>query len=60
MKNLSIFIGILLLWSLPMTLLHAKELIIYPTKGQSAAKMKKDLVTQLHQAPFIGKQAISD
>jgi hypothetical protein len=35
-------------------------LIIYPTKGQSAAKMKKDLVTQLHQAPFIGKQAISD
>ena len=35
-KNTRIFIGILLLCALPVMLVHAQELIIYPAKGQSA------------------------
>jgi hypothetical protein len=41
-KNMRIFIGILLLCALPVMLVHAQEMIIYPAKGQSAQKMEKD------------------
>jgi hypothetical protein len=42
MKKMSFFIGIVLLCALPVVLVHAQEMIIYPAKGQSAQKMEKD------------------
>jgi len=42
MKKVSFFIGILLLCALPIALVHAEELIVFPAKGQSAEKMEKD------------------
>lgn len=42
MKKMSIFISLLLLWALPITLVHAEELIVFPAKGQSAQQVEKD------------------
>ncbi len=41
-KTVSFLIGLLLLCALPITLVHAEELIVFPAKGQSAEKMEKD------------------
>jgi hypothetical protein len=42
MKNTRIFISVLVLCALPVMLVHAQEMIIYPAKGQSAKQMEKD------------------
>jgi len=42
MKKMSIFISLLLLWTLPITLVHAEDLIVFPAKGQSAEQTEKD------------------
>lgn len=42
MKKGSFLIGLLLLCALPMGLVHAQDLIVYPAKGQSAQQMDKD------------------
>jgi hypothetical protein len=42
MKKVSFLIGVLLLYALPIGLVHAQDLIVYPAKGQSAQQMDKD------------------
>jgi hypothetical protein len=42
LKKSGLVIGLLLLFVMSVTLVHAQELIIYPAKGQSAEQQEKD------------------